>query len=177
MIVERKFQNIKCDHCGALLDEEMWCDDPDALRGILDECGWIECEGERHYCNDCWEYDDDDNIVTKDGRKWEDYDHKEILPEHKRYGLVYLKNLCDPRLTITQIRVEIIKAQGTYQKMVGSIYKWALYYEIEGAMCLLSDRKKSASESEKEAYDAFQCIFYRLQRNGFPNNGKDVNIY
>ena len=61
--------------------------------------------------------------------------------------------------------------------MVGSIYKRALYYEIEGAMHLLSDRKKSASESEKEAYDAFQCIFYRLQRNGFPNNGKDVNIY
>lgn len=177
MIVERQFHNVKCDHCGRLLDDETWWDEKDAMPAILGECGWIECEGGRHYCDECWEHDDDDNIVTKDGRKWTDYDHKEILPEHKRYGLDYLKDLCDPGLTITQIRMEIIKAQGTYQKMVGSIYKWALYYEIEGAMCLLSDRKKSASESEKEAYDAFQCIFYRLQRNGFPNNGKDVNIY
>ena len=46
---------------------------------VLDECGWIECEGGRHYCDKCWTYDDDDNIETKDGRKWDDYSHKEIL--------------------------------------------------------------------------------------------------
>ena len=79
MIVDRQFHNIKCDACGRLIDDETWWDDKDALTTqILDECNWIECEGGRHYCDECWEYDDDDNIVTKDGRKWDDNDHKEI---------------------------------------------------------------------------------------------------
>ena len=81
MIIERLFHNIRCDHCGALIDDETWWDDKEALTAtILPECGWIECEG-RHYCPECYEYDDDDNIVTKDGRKWTDYDHKEIKEE------------------------------------------------------------------------------------------------
>ena len=67
MIVDRQFHNIKCDACGRLIDDETWWDDKDALTTqILDDCNWIECEG-RHYCDECWEYDDDDNIVTKDG--------------------------------------------------------------------------------------------------------------
>ena len=79
MIIDRTFHNIQCDHCGALLDEETWWDDKEALTtNILPECGWIECEGGRHYCEECWTHDDDDNIITKDGRKWDDYDHKEI---------------------------------------------------------------------------------------------------
>lgn len=79
MIINRTFHNVECDHCGALLDEETWWDDKEALTtNILPDCGWIECEGSRHYCEECWTRDDDDNIVTKDGRKWDDYDHKEI---------------------------------------------------------------------------------------------------
>lgn len=78
MIIERLFHNIKCDCCEALLDEDTWWNDKDALTQVLDECGWIECEG-RHYCDECWIRDDDDNIVTKDGRKWSDEDHKEII--------------------------------------------------------------------------------------------------
>lgn len=179
MIIDRQFHNIKCDACGQLIDDETWWDEKDAMPAIIDECGWIECEGGRHYCNECWEYDDDDNIVTKDGRKWEDYDHKEILPEHKSYGLDYLKDLCDPRLTITQIRLEIIKAIDLYHSMVGTIYKRALLGEIDGAFRLFNNRRASASESEKDAYDTFSehRIFYNLQKYGFPINGKDVNIY
>jgi hypothetical protein len=78
MIIDRVFYNIQCDHCGAELDEETWCDDKEALSTILDECGWIECEGGRHYCDECWHHDNDDNIVTDDGRKWTDVWHKEI---------------------------------------------------------------------------------------------------
>lgn len=78
MIIERLFHNIQCDACGGRLDDETWWDDKEALTTqILDECGWIECEG-RHYCPGCWAYDDDDNIVTTDGRKWDDDTHKEI---------------------------------------------------------------------------------------------------
>lgn len=78
MIIKRIFHNVQCDHCGALLDEEMWWDDADAFKEtFLGEFGWIECEG-RHYCQDCWHHDDEDNIVTADGRKWSDFDYKEI---------------------------------------------------------------------------------------------------
>lgn len=34
----------------------------------------VECD----YCPDCWELDDDDNIVTKDGKVW-DWDTGEFL--------------------------------------------------------------------------------------------------
>lgn len=77
MVIDRVFHNIQCDHCGKMLDDEFWWDEQQGMPSILNECGWIECEG-RHYCDQCWEYDDDDNIVTMDGRKWDDYDHKEI---------------------------------------------------------------------------------------------------
>ena len=77
MIIDRQFHNYQCDCCGRLIDDETWWENGEPAPAILDECGWIECEG-RHYCDECWEHDDDDNIVTKDGRKWDDYDHKEI---------------------------------------------------------------------------------------------------
>lgn len=179
MIIERKFQNVQCDRCGALLDEEMWCDDPDALRGILGECGWIECEGGRHYCDECWEYDDDDNIVTKDGRKWTDYDHREILQDEQQWHLDNLKDLLDPRLTLTQIRMEIIKAILLSREMATSVFKDVMNREIDNALCLLNYRHRRASQQEKDIYDTFRehRIFYRLMKDGFPNKIEDVNIY
>jgi hypothetical protein len=82
MKVEKTFHNIRCDACGCLLDEETWLDEEDIFSSVLlNECGWIECEGGRHYCPDCWQYDDDDNIVTTDGRKWTDNDYREIETE------------------------------------------------------------------------------------------------
>ena len=180
MIIDRTFHNIQCDHCGALLDEETWWDDKDALTtNILPECGWIECEGGRHYCEECWTRDDDDNIVTSDGRKWDDFSHKEILTNEQRYHLDYLKDLLDPKLTLTQLRFEIIKAIHLYYSMVGSIYSCALHDEIDGAYRLLDYRYKNASKAERKIYHSFMDnrVFYNLQKDGFPNDGKDVNIY
>ena len=180
MIVDRQFHNIKCDACGRLIDDETWWDDKQALTStILNECNWIECEGGRHYCDECWSRDDDDNIITKDGRKWDDDTHKEILTPEQRYHLDYLKDLLDPRLTLTQLRFEIIKAIFLYRDMVGTLYKNSLADEIDGAFCLLHDRYESASDSEKDMYDIFceHLVFHNLQVNGFPNDGKDVNIY
>jgi hypothetical protein len=71
MLVKREFHNIECDCCGQLLDEETWWDDKDVLPAILSECGWKQL-GDGHYCEECWYRDDDDNIVTKDGRKFDD---------------------------------------------------------------------------------------------------------
>lgn len=125
MIIDRQFYNIKCDHCGALLDEDLWCDDKDALTTILNECNWIECEG-RHYCDECWRHDDDDNIVTKDGRKWTDYDHKEIMS----YRLCYLDDM-DETLTLTQFRIKLVQATALYHSVVGTLYKGMLADELE----------------------------------------------
>ena len=66
---KQEFFNIECAHCGAMLDEENWWDDKETCESLLPVCNWKKL-GDRHNCDECWEYDGDDNIVTKDGRKW-----------------------------------------------------------------------------------------------------------
>lgn len=77
MILKVEFYNIKCDCCGSLLSEETWWDDRETSESLLSECGWKKLGG-CHYCPDCRYYDDDDNIVTKDGRKFDGETEKEI---------------------------------------------------------------------------------------------------
>ena len=125
MIIDRQFHNIKCDACGRLIDDETWWDDKDALTTqILNECNWIECEG-RHYCDECWEHDDDDNIVTKDGRKWTDYDHKEI----RQHRMNYLSLSED--MTLTQFRMELIKGHVLFNSITGTLYKRMLSDDLK----------------------------------------------
>ncbi len=125
MIIDKVFHNIRCDACGGLIDEETWWGDKEALTTqILDECGWIECEGGRHYCDECWSRDDDDNIVTKDGRKWTDYDHKEI----RQHRMNYLSLSED--MTLTQFRMELVKGKALFDSMVGSLYKSMLFDDL-----------------------------------------------
>ena len=69
MIVERIFYNIQCSCCWQMLDDETWWDEKEPLEGILGECNWKNLGG-RHYCDECWRTDDDDNIVTEDGMKF-----------------------------------------------------------------------------------------------------------
>ena len=66
MIRKQDFFNIECDHCGAMLDEENWWDDKETCESLLTECNWKKL-GDRQYCDECWEYDDDDNIVIEIG--------------------------------------------------------------------------------------------------------------
>ena len=69
MILQRLFYNIECDCCHCQLDEENWWDSKEENEIFLFGRGWKEF-GDRHYCEDCWEYDDDDNIATADGRRY-----------------------------------------------------------------------------------------------------------
>ena len=161
MIVDRQFHNIKCDACGRLIDDETWWDDKDALTTqILDECNWIECEG-RHYCDECWEHDDDDNIVTKDGRKWTGYDHKEI----RQHRINYLSLSED--MTLTQFRMELVKGKALFNSMVGTLYKSMLLDDLtEGKECfeeLLVTRKGTP---EFDSYSTFASHgIFRLAQN------------
>lgn len=162
MIVDRKFYNIQCDHCGALLDEENWWDDKDALTTtILPECNWIECEGGRHYCESCYHIDDDDNIVTKDGRKWNYDTHKEI----KSHRLNYLQ-LSDG-MTLTQFRMELIKCEAIINMMVGTLFKGMLLDDLavgkEWFEELLTARKGT---TEFDCYYTFMSHnIFRLAKN------------
>ena len=70
MNVKEYFFNRQCDVCGALLDEELWHNEVQTLNDVASEADWRHLGG-RDYCHDCWNYDDDDNIVTKDGRKFD----------------------------------------------------------------------------------------------------------
>ena len=79
MTLTGTFYNVKCDCCGRLADEEMWHNEECTIRGeVMGEEGWLTLGG-KDYCRDCWEYDDDDNIITKDGRKFYEDTEEEIV--------------------------------------------------------------------------------------------------
>ena len=77
MIIKKYFYNVECDCCHCLANEDCWqVDEATAKEDALDN-DWREFEG-KHYCPNCWKLDDDDNIVTKDGKVW-DWDTEEFL--------------------------------------------------------------------------------------------------
>jgi len=77
MNIKEYFFNRQCDVCGTLLDDEMWHNDTDSLRDVAAESGWQHLGG-RDYCPDCWSIDDDDNIATNDGRRYDGDTHERI---------------------------------------------------------------------------------------------------
>lgn len=75
---------IVCDNCGEhfVNGDGFTCytDDPDG-GNMLSEAtssGWLDIDG-RQYCPDCWHYDDDDNIVCSDGRKYNGNTHEPVI--------------------------------------------------------------------------------------------------
>ena len=75
---------IVCDSCGEhfVNGDGFTCytDDPDG-GNMLSEAtssGWLNIDG-RQYCEDCWHYDDDDNIVCSDGRKYNGNTHEPVI--------------------------------------------------------------------------------------------------
>ena len=150
MIKERKFLNVKCDHCGLLLDEENWYDDKDAIDFMLHENHWKELGGS-HYCDSCWSYDDDDNIVTKDGRKFTE-DGNEIVQRK----LSYLTDINDG-MTLTQFQTELINAHILFHSMVGTLYKGILADDLCVAEDWFSELlTKRKGTWEWECYHAFK---------------------
>lgn len=80
MITKKEFYNIKCDCCGQLLDNENYWDEIEGVKSILYDCNWKATEDGKHYCPDCYNIDNEDRIVTKDGHKY-DYDSLEEIKE------------------------------------------------------------------------------------------------
>lgn len=68
-LVKEYFYNIECDACGCLCDDELWMADSQGAQETADESGWQKL-GEKNYCPKCWKYDENDNIITADGKLW-----------------------------------------------------------------------------------------------------------
>ena len=75
MKIKSECYSIKCDCCGETFETgagyACYVDDPDGFLIWSDACasGW-QAVGDKHFCDNCWNRDDDDNIITKDGRKF-----------------------------------------------------------------------------------------------------------
>lgn len=70
MYVKEYFYNIQCDCCKALANEELWRVDEEGAKEDADESGWYTLGG-KHYCPNCVKIDDENNIITADGKVWD----------------------------------------------------------------------------------------------------------
>lgn len=62
----KAYHHVKCDCCGAVEYADKAPDE-----------GWMLMEG-GDYCYKCWNYGEDCDIETKDGRKWDGFLLEEI---------------------------------------------------------------------------------------------------
>lgn len=67
MIQEVKMFTVVCDNCGVDVNKDAeyscWNDRSYAEENAM-ECNWIK-QDDKHYCDDCYSYDDDDNLIIK----------------------------------------------------------------------------------------------------------------
>lgn len=67
MIKEVTMYTAICDNCGANICDGTeyagWC--KDGIQAELDSENWLEIDG-KQYCNDCCEYDDNDELILKE---------------------------------------------------------------------------------------------------------------
>ena len=76
MIIKEYFYNVQCDCCGEIANETWWNSESDA-KYEANEADYRELGG-KHYCPKCYSYDDNDNVITKDGKKFDDETYEEI---------------------------------------------------------------------------------------------------
>jgi len=70
-IVTKLFYAVKCDCCGKLFPPEnefeeytYWSDSNFAIQ-CAEEGDWLTTENDENYCINCYQYDDDDNLILK----------------------------------------------------------------------------------------------------------------
>ena len=67
MLKEVKMYIVVCDNCGKDVNKDAeysaWNDKNYAVEVAM-ESDWIK-ENDKHYCPDCFTYDDDDNLLIK----------------------------------------------------------------------------------------------------------------
>ena len=76
-VVKEYFYNIECDVCGCLYSKESWEASPEYFSGETENDEWLKLGG-KDYCPDCWEYDENGDIVTADEKLWDIKTRKEV---------------------------------------------------------------------------------------------------
>jgi methenyltetrahydromethanopterin cyclohydrolase len=70
-IVTKAFYAVKCDSCGVLFppenefEEYTYWDDSNYAVQCAEEDSWLTTEHLDHYCNKCYEFDENDNVIIK----------------------------------------------------------------------------------------------------------------
>ncbi|MEK9157712.1 MAG: hypothetical protein AAB638_00835 [Patescibacteria group bacterium] len=68
MIKKVEMYTVVCDNCGKDVCEgeeySAW-NDSDYAREIATESGWHETDDDKHYCPDCFTFDDNDNLILR----------------------------------------------------------------------------------------------------------------
>tara|TARA_B100000953_G_scaffold285358_1_gene265889 strand:+ start:315 stop:545 length:231 start_codon:yes stop_codon:yes gene_type:complete len=72
MIREVRMYGINCDNCGVDLGENQevtcWCEPKYATLVAIDS-NWVRVGENKHYCPDCYSYDDNDKLVLNKNRE------------------------------------------------------------------------------------------------------------
>ena len=82
-VIKEYFYNVKCDCCGQHLgNEELWRADEQGAKddAYNDDGGFINLGG-KDYCPSCYQIDENDNYVTKDGKVFDGDTQEEIITE------------------------------------------------------------------------------------------------
>ncbi len=69
MIKEITIYTVICDNCGVDSNangEYMGWNDLEYAESLASEDDWIK-DIDKHYCNDCYNYDDEDNLIINKG--------------------------------------------------------------------------------------------------------------
>ena len=69
--IEEKLQTVQCDNCKDTYQDDdsgyaFWMNPNDAWECANDD-GWTE-EDDKHYCSNCFEYNDDDELIINEKR-------------------------------------------------------------------------------------------------------------
>lgn len=153
MILKKAFYNIKCDCCGQIFDDENYWDDIDGLESMLHNSSWKITEDGMHYCPECYEYDDNDFLVTKNGHMYDECGNR--LVHRKDYQMNYM--MVGEWMTLTQFRMEISKYEALFRTMVGSVYKVMVAKDLDKARAWFAELySKREGTSEWECYNTFR---------------------
>ncbi len=68
MIIERKMYACKCDNCGKDWNDNwlgiMSYNDKGYMEFVVQDDETWHCEDRKHYCPDCWSFDDEGEVVV-----------------------------------------------------------------------------------------------------------------
>ena len=183
MKVPVKSMKIVCDHCGETFEDGRgWScivgdEDGSEILGEAFDKDWMELGG-KHYCPDCYHWDDDDNIVCNDGRKFDGDTHE----------------LIDVPVNLNELKPGDVLAGGEcifiykgvdYEGKFNGTNTAIIYYactNIKGGYTTIGPKigvggTETTCIRYHQAYtDERELLFAKLREKGYEWNAKDLKL-